>query len=225
MHYINTEQTSIKCTIYKITSSPTYKYGNGNDSRPLCDEAFTFMLQLITYNIDELTGWKFPLWHRWRPWKQHKSFFHCVCVRWPHCFQLAFSYLFNFVHSFLLISFVLVTSAPILLSTSDEWRLDASSVVPSSVFCPTIPSLRSIFQNCNLWLPAVQGAPECIYCKLHFITHSHTAAKFTPSSLPACGHVFFFFGVCQWDPTPVLLASSSPDAAPLEKVGWTVNGP
>lgn len=52
---------------------------------------------------------------------------------------------------------------------------------------PTIPFLLSIFQNCNLWSPAVQGAPECVYAELHFITHSRTAANFTPSMLqPPC---------------------------------------
>lgn len=60
---------------------------------------------------------------------------------------------------------------------------------------PTIPFLRSIFQNCNLRSPAVQGAPECIYCKLHFITHSHTAANIIPSVVqPSCLWPCFFFG-------------------------------
>ena len=48
---------------------------------------------------------------------------------------------------------------------------------------PPIPFLRSIFQNCNLQSPAVQGAPECIHGELHFITHSRTAANFTRSVL------------------------------------------
>lgn len=61
-------------------------------------------------------------------------------------------------------------------------------------------------------------------------TLSHTAAQLPTllracSSLPASSHVSFhsFFFLCD-DPTPLLHASSSPAAALLVEVRWTVNG-
>lgn len=88
---------------------------------------------------------------------------------------------------------------------------------------PTIPFQHSIFQNCNLWSPAVQGAPECIYSEMHFITRSHIAAKFTLSKLqPSCLWPWFFLHWC--NPALLLHPSSSPASAILEKEEWTVNG-
>lgn len=76
----------------------------------------------------------------------------------------------------------------------DLWISHHPHLSPS----PTLPFLHFIFQNCNLRWPAVQGAPECVYADLHFITHSLTAGSLTRSvfqpSLPLA--MFFFFFKC-----------------------------
>jgi len=110
-------------------------------------------------------------------------------------------------------------------SSSQTWFANLQSPHPS--LPSTIPLLLFIFQKCNLRSPAVQGAPECVYAELHFITRSRTAANFTrsifqPSCLWQCFSFFLFW--CRSHPTPLLHAALSPAAALLEKVGWTVNG-
>ncbi|TNN82440.1 hypothetical protein EYF80_007275 [Liparis tanakae] len=97
--------------------------------------------------------------------------------------------------------------------TDDVWTQELPLPHPS--LPPTIPFLHSIFQNRNLRSPAVQGAPECIYGELHFITHSCTAASFTLGVL---------LPPCLW---PMLHCAGKilhrccmlPDAALLEMVG------
>lgn len=89
-------------------------------------------------------------------------------------------------------------------------------------FSLTVPSQSSIFPNGNLWSPAVQGAPECVYAELHFITHSCTAANFTLSVVQPCmPWATLFVFVCVSCTTS---ASVPAAAAPPEKPGWTVNG-
>lgn len=82
-----------------------------------------------------------------------------------------------------MINLALIPSPP--PQRDDTWM--QALRLPHLSLPPTIPFLLSIFQNCNLWSPAVQGAPECVYAELHFITHSRTDANFTPSMLqPPC---------------------------------------
>lgn len=81
---------------------------------------------------------------------------------------------------------------------------------------PTIPFLCSIFQNCNLQLPAVQGAPECIYGKLCFITHSRAAAYSTGSAAFLPLAMFFFFALVVVRSRSAAV-SFSPAAALLER--------
>lgn len=77
----------------------------------------------------------------------------------------------------------------------DLWISHHPHLSPS----PTLPFLHFIFQNCNLRWPAVQGAPECVYADLHFITHSLTAGSLTRSvfqpSLPLAMFFVFFLNV------------------------------